>query len=417
MANNRYYESPRWMFKYQNCAFPVVLDTYSKCSYGCLYCLSQFQRSNKRFDGKSQYERPLLSFNVDRIIDLFNGECDINGTAGWISARRAIQWGGLSDPFDENERRLGKSLKLLHFLSEIQYPISISTKAAWFCTDDRYVRVLKNYGKNLHIKFSIITTDEAQAKKIERGVPAPKERFDAMSIASSLGVHTTLRLRPFIIGLSDVCIKDLISNARASGAKSLSTEFLCIDRRSGASVREAFRELSSVLGYDIVAFYKKNSRSDTYMRLNESIKHPIFSKIAALCNYYGIAFYNSDLDCRELTRTCCCCGAPDCFSYSRGTLVNALKLAQYNGKVRFSDIYGQELKLMDGVRYRDVINTGTALHKRKLYNFSLAGYVRYLWNTPEETHSPKNEFRDALLPDGVDENGDIIYAFNRRALG
>lgn len=411
-----YYESPRWMYKYQNCSLPVVLDTYSKCSYGCLYCLSRFQRALTRcYDNRTFYEKDVKQFNVNFIKGLFKGENKLNGIESWLHAKKAVQWGGLSDPFDENERKLGASLQLLEFLSEIRYPLSISTKGTWVFDDERYLNAFKAYGDRLHIKFSIITTDERAASRIECGVPSPAERLRAMAIASKLGVHTTLRLRPFIVGLSDLCMPDLVTAAAKAGAYSLSTEFLCIDRRMPRSVRRLFDALSKVLGYDIVDFYIKNSRSDTYMRLNSEIKAPIFYKLKSLCDRAGLKFYNSDLDFRELAETCCCCGAPDCFNYSTGTLVQALKLAQKNGSVHFSQIY-EDLSLLRGSSLITCINPNTAVRKRKFANFSLFDYVRYLWNTPDETHSPKNEFRDTLLPGERDRSGDLVYYFNKKII-
>ena len=38
------YNSPRWSNEVADCSMPMTFDTYSNCSYGCLYCFSQFQR-------------------------------------------------------------------------------------------------------------------------------------------------------------------------------------------------------------------------------------------------------------------------------------------------------------------------------------------------------------------------------------
>ena len=38
------YGSPRWTNEIADCSMPMTFDTYSNCSFGCLYCFSQFQR-------------------------------------------------------------------------------------------------------------------------------------------------------------------------------------------------------------------------------------------------------------------------------------------------------------------------------------------------------------------------------------
>ena len=40
-----YYQSPRWSNEIADCSMPMTFDTYSNCSFGCLYCFSQFQRA------------------------------------------------------------------------------------------------------------------------------------------------------------------------------------------------------------------------------------------------------------------------------------------------------------------------------------------------------------------------------------
>lgn len=38
------YQSPRWTGEIADCSLPVTFDTYSNCSFGCVYCFSQYQR-------------------------------------------------------------------------------------------------------------------------------------------------------------------------------------------------------------------------------------------------------------------------------------------------------------------------------------------------------------------------------------
>ena len=38
------YGSPRWTGEIADCSLPMTLDTYSNCSFGCVYCFSQYQR-------------------------------------------------------------------------------------------------------------------------------------------------------------------------------------------------------------------------------------------------------------------------------------------------------------------------------------------------------------------------------------
>lgn len=43
---------------------------------------------------------------------------------------------------------------------------------------------------------------------------------------------------------------------------------------------------------------------------------------------------------------------------------------------------------------------------------TMADYMHYLWNNPQNGQSPYKLFEGVLTPEGKDENGDIIYAYN-----
>ena len=70
MELKKNYTSPRWSMELLDCSMPMSFDTYSRCSYGCLYCFSFFQKSHTvegYLDGK------VRSVNPDKVIHLF--EC------------------------------------------------------------------------------------------------------------------------------------------------------------------------------------------------------------------------------------------------------------------------------------------------------------------------------------------------------
>lgn len=166
--------------------------------------------------------------NPQRVKDIFDLKKQTQFSP-YIEKRKPIQWGGLSDEFDEYERKYGVTLELLKFFKEKMYPISFSTKATWFLDDERYRQVLD--GAPWNAKFSIITGNEMRASIIEKRVPTPNQRLEAIKKWSELCTGgATLRLRPFIIGVSDD-YEELIRKAYDKGATALSTEFFCMEGR------------------------------------------------------------------------------------------------------------------------------------------------------------------------------------------
>ena len=133
-----YYSSPRWTAEIADCSMPMTMDTYSNCSYKCIYCFSQFQRGIG--EGKEAYLNNEVKWvNPEKFKEIWLHP-EKSQFGDYIKAKRTMQWGGLSDQFDENERKYGKTLEMLRWLREHapDQQISFSTKATWWLDDPRY---------------------------------------------------------------------------------------------------------------------------------------------------------------------------------------------------------------------------------------------------------------------------------------
>lgn len=403
------YLSPRWTAEIADCSMPMTFDTYNNCSFGCLYCFSQYQRAIG--GGKDSYlHKDVRSVNVDKIKRMFTDPDNYAGQfAEYIKQRRVMQWGGLSDEFDSFERKYGLTLELLKFFKDIDYPLCFSTKATWWTEDERYMDLVRGQ-KNWNFKFSIITLDEHKAHVIERGVPTPMQRLSAIErIANADAGGATLRLRPFIIGVSTPSYLQLIKEAATRGATALSTEFFCVEQRSN-TLKEYMPKLSELCGFDLMAFYKKYSVTCGYMRLNRKVKEPFIKNMEKLCAELGMRFYVSDAHFKELCANGSCCGLPESWNYSRGQFCEALQIAKKKGVVHFSDIQKDvdELHQYEWMRAQG-FNVNSSENRAKFYGMSMARYLRWLWNNPQNGQSPYRLFEGILIPQGKDENGDLIY--------
>ena len=407
-----YYQSPRWSNEIADCSMPMTFDTYSNCSFGCLYCFSQFQRG---IGGSKEHylHKDVKHVNVEKIKRMFSEPDKYGGQfKEYIKQRKVMQWGGLSDQFDGFERKYGVTLELLRFFKEINYPLCFSTKATWFTQDERYMELIRGQ-KNWNFKFSIITLDEHKAHVIERGVPTPQERLEAIRRIAEAGAGgATLRLRPFIIGISTPTYLDLIRAARNKGADAMSTEFMCVEQRSN-TLKAHMPKFDELCGFDFMQFYKKYSVITGYLRLNRKVKEPFFRKMKELCEEIGIRFYVSDAHFKELCCNGSCCGLPANWNYSHGQFCEALQIAKRNGIVRWGDIKKdiESLHQYDWSR-AEGFNANTSERRAKFYGMSMAAYMRWLWNNPQAGQSPYKLFEGALVPQGKDDSGDLVYKYN-----
>lgn len=406
------YQSPRWTGEIADCSLPLTFDTYSNCSFGCVYCFSQYQRG---IGGAKEdyFSKKVKAVNPEKIKKIFSLEDKNSQFYQYIKTRRPIQYGGLSDQFDGFEKKYGVTYEILKYLREINYPICFSTKSAWVFHDPKYQELFKG-ANNWNVKFSIITLDEKDAKRIEVGVPTPRERLDAMREYNKLSKGgTTLRLRPFIVGVSDKTYLDLIKEAADAGATAVTTEFFCLEMRSIKQAREHYQTISDCAGFDIVEFYRKYSNGSGYLRLNRKVKEKYIYKMKELCHNLGMRFYVSDAHFKECSDNCCCCALPPSWDYSRGHFAAALQIAKKTGKVQWSDIEKDMYFLDFEYRKAQGFNVNSSENRAKFDGMTMKEYLRYLWNAPRRGQSPYKIFERVLKPNGVDENGDIIYKYDQ----
>jgi len=410
-----------------DCSLPMTFDTYNKCSYNCLYCFSYFQKSHSLGrggvrSGKHNYQgvtTPTTWVNPEVIKRLFALDPKMSKSMQqfypYIIKRNTMQWGGLADQFDEYERKHGITLELLKVFRSLKYPLCFSTKAVWWTKDKRYTDLFKKQD-NWNTKFSIINLDKYMSRKIEKGVPSPQARLEAMKTVAGLNKGgVTLRLRPFIIGLSDKHDEylKLIAEAKNHGATAVSTEFFCLELRADERLRGRYNEMSEAIGVDIFKYYRLNSKGSAgYLRLNRDIKRPYIVKMYNLCKALGLRFYVSDAHFKEYCHNGSCCGLPESFNYNRGQFTNALMIAKAKGEVRYSDIKTEVLELFDFPFIKAAgFNTSTTVNRARRDNQKMTDYVREAWNNPKSKKSPYKYFGGVLIPTGLDENKDVVYKY------
>jgi len=414
MACGKFYPSPRWSAEVADCSMPMTFDQYSNCSFGCLYCFASYRRSVG--GGKEAYGagevRPV---NIEKVKAIFLNE-KVNRGLGqfrkYVDARKVMQWGGLSDPFCWFEKKHGVGLELLQFFKELNYPLCFSTKGTWWLDDERYTDLFRGQ-KNWNVKVSIITLDERKARVIERGVPTPKERLKAIEKIAKLDCGgATLRLRPFMIGITDPTHTELIRLAGEAGATAMSTEFFCYETRA-VLLQKRLPIISAQAGFDYTDFYKKYSLGSGYLRLNRNLKRPFVDQMEKAANLAGIRFYVSDAHFKERCHNGSCCGLPPDWNYSQGQFTVALLKCKKNGSVRWDEVSGEMEHLKDFLfRQAEGFNTGSATNRSKYADMSMFEYMRWLWNHPRMGQAPYTLFGGIMKPVKLDDNGNVVYEYD-----
>ena len=131
-----------------------------------------------------------------------------------------------------------------------------------------------------------------------------------------------------------------------------------------------------------------------------------------LCHKLGMRFYVSDAHFKECCDNGCCCALNPNWDYSRGNFSAALQIAKRKGFVKWSDIEPDMYYLNFKYKSACGFNTQSTEHRAKFEGMTMKEYLHYLWNSPKNGQSPYRAFERVLKPDGIDDNGDIIYKYN-----
>ena len=236
------------------CSIPVRLDSYNHCNYGCGYCFA----STRQGFGRDQTLKLASPKALDRRLTNAAKGTAKSALDDFLSHRVPIQFGGMSDPFSEAERRNGVSIQLMHILAKHRYPYIISTKGTLLANQE-YLDILRD--SNVYVRFSVTVVAPELRKGIDRGCPNLCDLFAAAKTICQVGVPVSFRLQPIFPGHEDVAYA-LLEEAGKMGVKHISMEYLKVPIDANIKFSETVR---AALGSEPIRRYiemgsKRNGR-------------------------------------------------------------------------------------------------------------------------------------------------------------
>lgn len=423
------YTSPRISSEFMDCSLPMTFDHYSFCSLGCQYCFAVMQKTNNPC-----FSSKLHSVNYKKLIPTIKGN-PIGGRnkemyEHFFKKRFVLHWGGLADPFCNFEKANNVGYKIIKALAEEKYPTLFSFKGSAIFRPN-FEKLFSKYShqKNFAFQVSIVSPRDEMSRKIEVGAPVTSRRIKALKHLSDMGYWTVLRLRPFIIGITDDGLDDLLYRAKEAGINAVSMEFVAIDLRQNKHLKKRYKWIGELIGTkNFLEYFKALSPSERggYMRLNRLVKERFVKQIYKFCINNNILFACSDPDYKELNMSGSCCGMPDNYkenremqNWSKSQLTFHLKEARrvyhLDGmitKFKFDRVFNPDENtfLKDTRLSQDHISvtTKTASERSNLTYLEIA---RTTWNNLRSPGNPQNYFHGKMLPFRVDENGNYVYKY------
>lgn len=395
-------------------------------------CFAYFFKSNN--PGSRGKPMPLKSANINNLIHAVQGNPKTKRDRAmyehFYKRRFLLHWGGLGDPFCGFEYKNKEGMKLIQVLGECNYPTLFSFKGPTIMHKD-YIKLFEKYAGQGNFAFqgSIITNSDELSRRIEVGVPPTSMRLEAVKRLSEMGYWTILRLRPFVMGVSDQGLEELLYRAKEAGVNGLSTEWYAMDSRATPEAKRRYKWLAELMGVrNLHQYFSKLSPSERggYMRLNRKVKEESMKIMYKFCSENDVVCAVSDPDYKELNTSGSCCGMPDHFpknprleNWTKNQLTYHLKEMRRkyhttgeSALLHFDDVYREETYFDDpGIMEMGgaigLVGLPTGVRKTMTHKILL----RQHWNNLGSPSNPRNYLHGKLMPIGVDTNGSFIYQY------
>jgi DNA repair photolyase len=198
------------------------MNLYRGCEHQCIYCDTR----STCYQIEHFNEEVLVKINA---LELLEDKLPRKRKKGMIG------FGSMNDPYTPAERRYGLTGKALEIVAKYRFPVHIITKSDLVLEDlETLVRINRVKAR---VSFTVTTTDDALARILEPGAPAPSRRLAAMAKLAAAGIETGVVMMPILPFIEDnpENIEGIVRAAAANGADYIIPSF-------GMTLREGSRE-------------------------------------------------------------------------------------------------------------------------------------------------------------------------------
>jgi len=378
---NRQYTNPLSLTsQFFFCGLPLRLDSYRGCAFQCSFCYARYRGGNS----PAANLLPADPGTLQRIFELSARQDRPTGLIGQFLRRRVpIHFGGMSDPFQPNERRFGVTRRFLETLIEFEYPTVISTRSTMPATEP-YLDLLAQM-KFVVVQFSFVSTRTVVSQRLEPQTPTPAKLLATMQTLARRGISVTCRWQPYVPNLSEPA-REFVARVAGAGARHVALEHLKLPVETG---HQLWRRLVAGSGRDLLGDYRSMGarRDGRELVLPAHIKLPVIAETRGAARESGLSFGAADNEFQYLSDSDCCCSGVDQFPGFDGWFKH-----QFAHAVR--RCRGQRIMYQSIAPYwtpKGSVNRWLNSHSRIMPENdigTLEQHIRLRWNDPESPLGP-----------------------------
>ena len=180
------------------------MNIYRGCQHQCIYCDSRSECYEIE-----NFNDVLVKVNA---IELLRKELPRKRVKGTIGT------GSMSDPYLPLEAQWNLTGQALEVIAAHRFPVHMITKSDLVLRDLEIIKQINQV--YAAVTFTITTTDDSLARKLEPGAPPPSARLHAMQTLAEHGILTGVTMMPVLPFIEDTeeNISQIVRLSKASGA-------------------------------------------------------------------------------------------------------------------------------------------------------------------------------------------------------
>jgi DNA repair photolyase len=169
-----------------------VLNPYTGCTHGCVYCYARFMR---RFTGHTEPWGQFLDVKVNAP-EVLRKTLQRRKTP----LSEGVFLSSVTDLYQPAEAKYQLTRRILEVLLEFQVPVDILTKSDLVLRD---LDLLQQF-THCHVGLSLMTTDDDLARRMEPFATPPTRRLQALHTLCTAGLTTYAFISPYVPSLSNL---------------------------------------------------------------------------------------------------------------------------------------------------------------------------------------------------------------------
>mgnify|MGYP000869362546 CR=1 FL=1 len=198
------------------------MNLYRGCEHQCIYCDTR----SACYQIENFNEEVLIKINALALLE------DVLPRKRKVGV---IGFGSMNDPYTYAEEQYGLTGKALEIVAKYHFPVHIITKSDLVLKDLETLRRINQV--KARVSFTITTTDDDLASRLEPGAPSPTRRLAAMAQLAEAGIETGVVMMPIL-----PFIEDTPENIEAIVREAIAHRAAYIIPSFGVTVREGQRE-------------------------------------------------------------------------------------------------------------------------------------------------------------------------------